>query len=39
MLVELIFGQKPIMLIEHNIISWLLLPWQDEMNKEDLLDL
>jgi hypothetical protein len=34
---ELIFGQKPIMLVEQSIVSWLALPWQDEITKEDLL--
>lgn len=34
---ELIFGQKPIMSIEQNIVSWLALSWQDEMSREDLL--
>jgi hypothetical protein len=36
---ELIFGQKPIMPIEQNIVSWLALAWQDEISREELLDL
>jgi hypothetical protein len=36
---ELIFGRKPIMPVERSIVSWLALPWQDEINREDLLAL
>ena len=36
---ELIFGQKPIMPIEQSIVSWLALPWQDEISREELLAL
>jgi hypothetical protein len=36
---ELIFGQKPIMLVERSIVLWLALPWQDEISREDLLAL
>ena len=36
MLAELIFGQKPIMLIEQSIVSWMALPWQDEISREYL---
>jgi hypothetical protein len=32
---ELTFGQKLIMPIEHSIMSWLALPWQDEINREE----
>ena len=34
---EVIFGQKTIMPIEQTTASWLALPWQDEMTREDLL--
>jgi hypothetical protein len=36
---ELIFSQKPIMLVEQSIVSWLALLRQDEINREDLLTL
>ena len=36
---ELIFGQKPIMPVEQSIISWLALPWQEEISREELLAL
>ena len=36
---ELIFEQKPIMSVEQSIVSWLALPWQDEISEEDLLAL
>jgi hypothetical protein len=36
---ELIFGQKPIMPVERSIVSWLALPWQDEIIREYLLAL
>jgi hypothetical protein len=36
---ELIFGQKPIMPIEESIVSWLALPWQEDINREELLAL
>jgi hypothetical protein len=36
---ELIFEQKPIMSVEQSILSWLALPWQDEISREDLLAL
>ena len=36
---KLIFGQKPIMPIEQSIVSWLALPWQDEICREELLAL
>ena len=34
---KLIFGQTPIMPIEQSIVSWLALPWQDEICREELL--
>ena len=34
---ELIFGQKPIMPVEQSIVSWLALPWQEELSREELL--
>ena len=36
---ELILGQKPIMLIEQSVLSWVALPWADEMSREELLAL
>jgi hypothetical protein len=36
---ELIFGQNPVMPVEQSIVSWLALPWQDEISREDLLGL
>ena len=36
---ELIFGQKPIMPVEQSIVSWLALPWQEEISREELLAL
>ena len=36
---ELIFKQKPILPVEQSIVSWLALPWQDEISREDLLAL
>ena len=36
---ELILGQKPIMPVEQSILSWVALPWADEMSREDLLAL
>ena len=37
--IELIFRLKPIMPVEQCIVSWLALPWQDEISREDLLAL
>ena len=34
---ELIMGQKPVMPIERNIVSWTALSWEDGMSREDLL--
>jgi hypothetical protein len=39
MSVELISGQKLIMLVEQSIVSWLALPWQAEISKEELMAL
>jgi hypothetical protein len=36
---ELIFGHKPIIPVEQSIISWLAMPWQNEIRKEELLAL
>ena len=36
---KLIFGQKPIMSLKQSIVSWLALPWQDEISWENLLPL
>ena len=36
---ELIFEQKLIMSVEQGIVSWMALPWQDEITREDLLAL
>ena len=32
--VELILGQKPIMLIEESILSWVTIPWREEISIE-----
>ncbi|KAL3682400.1 hypothetical protein R1sor_000422 [Riccia sorocarpa] len=37
--VELILGQKPIMPIEDNVLSWVSLPWEDGIDRETLLAL
>ena len=34
---ELLFGQKPIMPTERMIPTWGVLPWEDQMEREDLL--
>jgi hypothetical protein len=34
---ELMYGQKPIMPIEHTISSWAALEWRNEMSREELL--
>ena len=34
---ELMFGQKPIMLMERTISSWATINWRDEMSREELL--
>ena len=36
---EIIYGQTPIMPIEEAIASWNVLPWEDNMSREDLLAL
>ena len=37
MLAELMYGQKPIMLMEQTISSWAAVDWRDEMSHEELL--
>ena len=34
---ELMFGQKPIMLVERTIASWTAIDWANEMSREELL--
>ena len=34
---ELMYGQKPIMPIERTIASWVAIPWEKEMSREELL--
>ena len=34
---ELMYGQKPVMPIEKTITSWVAIPWENEMNREELL--
>ena len=34
---ELMYGQNPIMLIEKIITSWIAIPWENEMTREELL--
>ena len=33
------YGQTPIKLIEESITSWVSMPWDYEMSREDLLDM
>jgi Fe-S cluster assembly scaffold protein SufB len=35
--VELMYGQKPVMLTERTISSWAALEWRNEMSREELL--
>ena len=37
MLAELMYGQKPIMPVEHTIFSWAAIDWTGEMSWEELL--
>ena len=34
---ELMYGQKPVMPIERTITSWVAIPWENEMSREELL--
>ena len=34
---ELMYGQKPVMPIEDTIASWVAMPWENEMSREELL--
>ena len=34
---ELMYGQKPVMPIEETITSWVAMPWENEMSREELL--
>ena len=34
---ELMYGQKPIMLVERTIASWMAFDWANEMSREELL--
>ena len=34
---ELMYGQKPVMPIEKTITSWVAIPWENEMSREELL--
>ena len=34
---ELMYGQKPVIPIEKTITSWVAIPWENEMNWEELL--
>jgi transposase InsO family protein len=34
---ELMYGQKPVMPIERTIASWVAIPWENEMSREELL--
>lgn len=36
---ELMFGQKPVMPIEEVVPTWNVLPWEDDLSREDLLAL
>ena len=37
MLVELMTGQAPVMATETVITTWTMLPWKEEMSREELL--
>ena len=34
---ELMYGKKPVMPIEKTITSWVAIPWENEMNRDELL--
>ena len=34
---ELMYGQKPVIPIERTIVSWVVIPWENELSREDLL--
>ena len=34
---ELMYGQKPVMPIERTITSWVAIPWENKMSREQLL--
>ena len=34
---KLMYGQKPVMPIEETITSWVAMPWENEMSREELL--
>mgnify|MGYP000521182875 FL=1 len=34
---ELMYGQKPIMSVEHTIASWTVIDWANEMSREEFL--
>jgi hypothetical protein len=36
---ELILSQSPIMPIEDSILSWIAIPWREEITREELLAL
>ena len=36
---EVMLGQKAVMLVEQPMVSWVVLPWKEEMTREDLLTL
>ncbi|KAL3686249.1 hypothetical protein R1sor_004271 [Riccia sorocarpa] len=36
---ELVQGQKPIMLVEEQVPTWSVLPWADNLTREELLEL
>ena len=35
--IELMYGQKVVMPIEHSIVSWAAVPWASEVSREELL--
>ena len=39
MIAKLMLGPKPIMPIEQSIVSWVVLPWKQEVTRQDLITL
>ena len=36
---ELMYGQNPVMHIKDTIVSWVVMSWENEMSREELLDI
>ena len=37
MTAKLVYGQKTVMPIERTIVSWVVIPWENEISREGLL--